>query len=611
MTSSYRAPLRDMRFVIDEWLNAETVWRGVPDWADLDSATAMQILEEAARFVGEQVAPLNGSGDLEGCRFEGGNVTMPAGFRDSYRAYVDGGWPALAISTDAGGQGLPQLLEVALHEMLAAANHAWLMSPGLTHGASACLRAHGAERLKVRYLSKIASGEWLTTMCLTEPQAGTDLGLLRAKAVPDADFRNDIGDAFRISGSKIFISGGDHDLTDNIVHLVLARLPDAPAGTRGLSLFLVPKWIDETGSAEPVRNGVYCEGIEKKMGLKASPTCTMQFEHALGWLIGEPHRGLAAMFVMMNAARLQVAMQGVAHAESAWQRAAAYACERTQMRAVAAPADYTGDPAQPAPIVLHPALRRILFDLRCVVEGERAIGFWIGQWLDIAAHHPDEIERAKAERFASLLTPVAKAFFTANGFDAASNALQVFGGYGYIHEYGIEQSVRDSRVSMLYEGTNQIQAIDLLVRKTIGDRGEKLRELLVHIRGEARECERAGTAHAEVASAARTLEVLCTDAWQITGKILEQSTHDKELPYRVADDYLAMIGWLLLAYAWARTLRIAEGAGKDDTFYAEKRATACYFFDYRIAGFEHCKRLVDAGCRAGLPFLSLALANGH
>ncbi|MCC8395720.1 acyl-CoA dehydrogenase [Paraburkholderia sp. MMS20-SJTR3] len=611
MTSSYRAPLRDMRFVIDEWLDAATVWRNVPDWADLDAATAVQILEEAARFVTEQVAPLNSSGDLEGCRFEGGEVTMPAGFRDSYRAYVDGGWPALAISADAGGQGLPQLLEVALHEMLAAANHAWLMSPGLTHGASACLHAHGAQSLKAHYLPKIVSGEWLTTMCLTEPQAGTDLGLLRAKAVPAAEVRSELGDAYRISGNKIFITGGAHDLTDNIVHLVLARLPEAPAGTRGLSLFLVPQWLDDSGSPQRVRNGVHCEGIEKKMGLKASPTCTMRFGDALGWMIGEAHRGLAAMFVMMNAARLQVAMQGVAHAQTAWQRASAYAAERTQMRAITTPADYRGDPAQPAPIALHPAMRRTLLDLRCVVEGERAIGLWIGQWLDIAAHHPDENERAKAERFASLLTPVAKAFFTANGFAAASNALQVFGGYGYIHEYGIEQTVRDSRVSMLYEGTNQIQAIDLLVRKTIGDRGEKLRELLAHILDEAAACSHKETAPAELTRIGHTLEQLCASASQITEELLEQSAADKELPYRVADDYLAMIGWLLLAYAWARTLRIAHATDSAETFYAEKRATARYFFDYRIAEFERCRQLVEAGCRASLPFLSMETLNGN
>ncbi|CAE6911238.1 3-methylmercaptopropionyl-CoA dehydrogenase [Paraburkholderia domus] len=599
MTFLYRAPLRDMRFVIEEWLNADAFWRNIPDWADFDSATAMQVLEEAGRFVTERLAPLNASGDLEHCQFRDGEVTMPAGFRDSYQAYVQGGWPTLALSSEYGGQDLPQLLEVALQEMLAAANHAWLMSPGLTHGASACLQAHGSEALKRQYLPKIASGEWLTTMCLTEPQAGTDLGLLRSKALPDEKQGRD---AYRISGSKIFISGGDHNLTDNIVHLVLARLPNAPAGTRGLSLFLVPTWLDDE-SLERVRNGVRCEGIERKMGLKASPTCTMQFDGALGWLIGEPHRGLAAMFVMMNAARLQVAMQGVGHAESAWQRAIAYATERVQMRAVAVPPDYAGDPKQAAPIALHPAVRRNLLDLRCVVEGERVIGYWIGQWLDIAARHPDETERRKADGFASLLTPVAKAFFTKNGFAGASNALQVFGGYGYIHEYGIEQTVRDSRVSMLYEGTNEIQAIDLLVRKVVADRGDKLRALIEHLRDEISEFANVGL---ELRRVGQELEQLCFDTGQVTTTIIEQGANDAELPYRIADDYLEMIGWLLLAYAWARTLRLVACASGDDPFYADKCVTGHYFFGYKIAEFAHCKRLVEAGCRTDLPFLNPA-----
>ena len=594
MTLQYRAPLRDMRFVIEEWLNADSVWRTIPDWADFDSETALQVLEEAARFVSEQLAPLNASGDLEQCQFHDGEVQMPSGFRESYRAWVEGGWPGLALSGEYGGQDLPQLLEVALQEMLAAANHAWLMSPGLTHGASACLQAHGSEALKRDYLPKIASGEWLTTMCLTEPQAGTDLGQLRTRAVPGA-----AAGSARISGSKIFITGGDHDLTDNIVHLVLARLPDSPPGTKGLSLFVVPKWYDGV-SSERVRNGVHCEGIEKKMGLKASPTCTMQFDDALGWLVGEPNRGLAAMFVMMNAARLQVAMQGVGHAESAWQRAAAYARERVQMRAVALPANCTAKPNAAAPIVLHPAMRRALFDLRCVVEGERAIGYWIGQWIDIAARHPDEEARSNADGFASLLTPIAKAFFTANGFSGASNALQVFGGYGYIHEYGIEQTVRDSRVSLLYEGTNEIQAIDLLLRKVIADKGRRLQALLEPMRAEAVACVELGV---ETAAAGRKLEQLCIDTWRTTEALIEASVQDVELPYRIADDYLAMTGWLLLAYAWARTLRLATRVSCDDPFYADKRATARYFFDYRIADFTHRKRLVEAGFHAELPFL--------
>lgn len=593
MSLDYQVPLRDMRFVIDEWIDAPGWWRSVPAWEDLDSATAQQVLEEAARFVMERIAPLNARGDLEGCRFERGEVAMPAGFREAYADFVAAGWPTLALDADAGGQGLPQLLEVALLEMLAAANHAWLMSPGLTHGATACLMAHGSDALKRDWLPKIASGEWLTTMCLTEPQAGSDLALLRARAAPDAAH-----DAWRIDGSKIFITGGDHDLTGNIVHLVLARLPDAPPGTKGLSLFLVPKWfLGENG--ERVRNGVHCEGIEKKMGLKASPTCSMRFEQALGWLIGEPHRGLASMFVVMNAARLQVAMQGVGHAQLAAQRAHAYAHERAQMRAVSVPAHYEGEPGKAAPIAFHPAMRRILLDLRATVEGERAIGYWTGYWLDVAARDPDATEREAARQLASLLTPVAKAFFTANGFAAASSALQVFGGYGYIHEYGVEQTVRDSRVAMLYEGTNEIQAIDLLVRKVLGDGGEALRALLAHVTAEAAHCMASGDPALNGAGA--RLDALAADVQRITGEIGQGSADDRELPYRVADDYLALLGWLLLAFAWARTLRIASNAPAGDPFYAGKLTTARYFFAYPLAAFDHRLRLIEAGCRAPLP----------
>ena len=588
--SSYRAPLRDIRFVIDEWLDAASWWRDVPQWADLDAQTAQQVLEEAAHFVETRIAPLNASGDLEGCRFEAGEVAMPAGFRESYADYVAAGWPTLALDEAEGGQALPLLLDVALHEMLAGANHAWLMSPGLTHGATACLQAHGCERVKRELLPKVASGEWLTTMCLTEPQAGSDLGLLRARATPDAAMN-----AYRVDGNKLFISGGVHDLTDNIVHLVLARLPDAPPGTKGLSLFVVPARL-ESGE----RNGVFCDGIEKKLGLKASPTCSMRFEHALGWLVGEPHRGLASMFVMMNAARLQVAMQGVGHAHSAWQRAERYAHERIQMRAVSVPAGVGIEPGSSAPIALHPAMRRILMELRALTEGERAIGYWIAHWLDMAARHADAETRDKAGRLASLLLPVAKAFFTENGFAAASDALQVFGGYGYIHDYGIEQTLRDSRVAMIYEGTNEIQAIDLLTRKVLPDRGAALQLLLAQIREEALRTEAVDDARARAIS--RKLTSLVDDVERVTQEVIGGCAEDAELPYRVADDYLAMLGWLLLAFSWARTLRIVDAMARDESFYAQKRATAWFFFDYPVAAFAHRRALVEAGLTASLPY---------
>lgn len=588
MTYQYAPPVRDMIFVIEEWLDAPATWQQIPDWADLDISTVQQVLEEAARFVAEQLAPLNGVGDVEGCRLENGEVTMPAGFAESYRAFAEGGWPLLSADESVGGQNLPGILEVALHEMLAAANHAWLMSPGLSHGALACLQAHGSEELQRDYLPKIASGEWLTTMCLTEPQAGTDLGQVRTKAFADRD------GSYRLTGEKIFITGGDHDLTENIVHLVLARLPDAPAGSRGLSLFLVPKYLPGNGATE--RNGVLCEGIEKKMGLKASPTCSLRFENAKGYVIGEPNRGLRAMFVMMNAARLQVAMQGVGHAESAAQRARAYAEERVQMRGVQ-------PESSEAPVLIsqHPAIRKILLDLRCIADGERAIGYWVGEWIDRAARHPDPSERKRADGMASLLTPIAKAFFTANGFQSASNALQVFGGYGYIHEYGIEQTVRDSRVSMLYEGTNEVQAIDLILRKVISDGGDMLRCLLSVIEEEVAAVAKAGAKGAEIAELLRELVAEMRD---ITERLVERSKDDKELPYRTADAFLSMAGWLLLTFAWARTWRVSTSHGGSDPFYAAKQACAEYFIDFRIQEFYHYRRQVEAGMKHKVPFLT-------
>ncbi|WP_233806886.1 acyl-CoA dehydrogenase family protein [Paraburkholderia sp. HP33-1] len=594
MTLIYKAPLRDMRFVMDEWLDAAAWWRDVPDWQDLDSQMAQQVLDEAARFVEERIAPLNASADLEGCHFDAGKVTTPAGFRESYAQYVEAGWPTLSLDTEHGGQGLPQLLDVALQEMLAGANHAWLMSPGLTHGATACLQAYGSDRVKRELLPKVASGEWLSTMCLTEPQAGSDVGLIRSRATEAPGT-----DGYFVDGSKIFISGGAHDLTENIVHLVLARLPDAPPGTKGLSLFVVPEWL-EGGDAGRSRNGVYCEGIEKKMGLKGSPTCTMRFERAFGWLVGEPHRGLACLFVMMNAARLQVAMQGLGHAQSAWQGAHAYAQERVQMRAVSVPPGATVAPGQASPIAVHPAMRRILMELRAIAEGERAIGYWTAHWLDIAARHADAAEREQAAQIASLLTPIAKAFFTANGFDAASNALQVFGGYGYIHEYGIEQTLRDSRVSMLYEGTNEIQAIDLLVRKVLPDGTRALDVLLRHVRAEAELCRESDPL---VRSAGVKLEELAQKIELTTQAIKTRQTQDPETAYRVADDYLAMLGWMLLAFAWARTLRIATPQRDTDAFYVEKQETGRFFFDYPLAAFDYRRSLVEAGCEAMLPYV--------
>jgi alkylation response protein AidB-like acyl-CoA dehydrogenase len=527
MMWSYQPPLRDMRFVMEDVLGASAAWRELPAFAELDADTAGQVLEEAGKFAAGVLAPINGAADLQGCTWRDGAVTTPTGYREAYRAFVEGGWPALACDPDDGGQGLPLLLNAALNEMLAAANHGWTMYPGLLHGAYDCLKAHGSAELKERYLAKIASGEWLATMNLTEPQAGSDLGQVRSKAEPGSE------GSWRITGSKIFISGGEHDLTDNIVHLVLARLPEAPAGTKGLSLFLAPKVLPDG-----TRNAIRCDGVEKKMGIKGSATCAMSFETATGWLVGQPHRGLAAMFVMMNSARLHVAMQGVGHLEMAQQNAHVYARERVQGRG--------------ATIASHPAMRRTLWSLRSLVEGERVLAYWTAQLLDEAHHHPEAARRARADGLVGLLTPVAKAFFTDNGHRGADDALQVWGGYGFVHEYGIEQTVRDSRIAMIYEGTNEIQAIDLLQRKVLDDGGEHLQSLLAMLDADA---DRAEATQPEFAAALRAQSGAARDATQA---LLDGRAVDPEWPLRVADDYLRALGFTLLAWAWMRSAQAAS-----------------------------------------------------
>lgn len=428
-----------------------------------DKALMRQVLDEAGKFVGEVVAPLNRGGDAIGARWQAGQVTMPPGFRDAYQAFWQAGWPALSADPADGGQGLPTVLEMVLYEWLSAANHGWTMAPGLLHGAYHCLKHHASAELQSRYLEKVATGEWLATMCLTEPHAGSDLGLVRTKAMPQADGR------YALSGTKIFISGGEHDLTDNIVHLVLARLPDSPPGPKGLSLFLVPKF-DEHGE----RSAVVCERIEEKMGLHGSPTCVLRFDEAMGWLVGEPGQGLQAMFVMMNAARLHVALQGVGLLDAAWQKADAYARERRQMRA-----PIRHDPSQPAdPIIEHPAIQRLLDTQRVWVDAGRVIAYRTALEIDVARHHPDADRRQQAQHWCALTTPVLKAAWTDQAFHGASDCLQVLGGHGYVREWGIEQIVRDARVTMIYEGTNEIQAQDLLFRKVLPDAGRAMHRWL-------------------------------------------------------------------------------------------------------------------------------------
>ena len=528
--NAYQPRTDDMQFVLSSVLNAPAQLQALPVFAEVDAELMQQVLDEAGKFVGEVIAPLNRDGDEIGAQWKDGAVTMPPGFKDAYQSFWQSGWPALAASAEDGGQGLPTVLEAMLYEMLSAANHGWTMAPGLLHGAYECIKHHASDELKALYLDKVATGEWLATMCLTEPHAGSDLGLARTKAVPLPDGQ------YAVSGTKIFISGGEHDLTDNIVHLVLARLPDAPPGPKGLSLFLVPKFYPD-GS----RSRVHCDRIEEKMGLHGSPTCVMRFDEAVCAIVGEPGKGLNAMFVMMNAARLHVALQGIGLLDAAWQKADAYAQERRQMRAPgkgksAAEADFIAE---------HPAMRRILDTQRAWVDAGRVLAYRTALELDLIKHSPDPETQAAAQRWCTLVTPIMKSVFTHQAFHGGSDCLQVFGGHGYVREWGIEQIVRDARVAMIYEGTNEIQAIDLLVRKVLADGGTGMNALLDTIAADLPSSAQASKAHTPAQARVQTLRA-------ITQQIVQAAPKDAALAYRVADDYLRAVALVLMDWAWLR-----------------------------------------------------------
>lgn len=533
----------EMLYVLTQVVHAERRLQELPAHAEVDAELMAQLMDEAGKFVASVIAPLNRIGDETGARWSDGAVTMPPGFRDAYQAFWQAGWPALAAAPEDGGQGLPAVLEAMLFEMLSAANHAWTMAPDLLHGAYDCLKAHGTQELKDRYLDKLASGEWLPTMCLTEPHAGSDLGLVSTRAVAQTD------GSYRISGSKIFISSGEHDLSDNIVHLVLARLPDAPPGPKGLSLFLVPKFLPDGA-----RSAVHCERIEEKMGLHGSATCVMRFEAATGWLIGESGRGLNAMFVMMNSARLHVALQGIGLLEAAWQKADEYSRERRQMRApgrkaaqarsnaaVASAADLIGE---------HPAMRRILDSQRAWIDAGRVIAYRTALELDITKQHPSSERREAAQRWCSLSTPILKAIFTQQAFYGGSECLQVFGGHGYVRESGIEQHVRDARVTMIYEGSNEIQAIDLLLRKVLPDGAFAFNGWLAELGADL---------DPAVPAQARLLSRL-TSLREHTQRLLQAAAQDDTLAYWLAEDFLHAVGLTLVDWAWTQIERSSEAA---------------------------------------------------
>ncbi|EMM3099119.1 acyl-CoA dehydrogenase C-terminal domain-containing protein [Pseudomonas aeruginosa] len=578
----YNAPLRDMRFLLNDVFDAPALWQRLPRLAErIDADTADAILEEAAKVTGGLLAPLNRSGDEEGAQWQDGAVRTPAGFREAYATYAEGGWVGLTGNPAHGGMGMPKMLAVQFEEMMYAANASFSLYSTLSAGACLALDAHGSEELKNRYLPNMYAGTWAGSMCLTEPHAGTDLGIIRTKAEPQAD------GSYRISGTKIFITGGEQDLTENIIHLVLAKLPDAPAGSRGISLFLVPKFLVGDDGALGARNAVHCGSIEHKMGIKASATCVMNFDGASGWLVGEVNKGLAAMFTMMNYERLSIGIQGIGCAEMSYQSAVAYARERLQSRAPTGPvaSDKAADP-----IIVHPDVRRMLLTMKALTEGGRAFSTYVGQQLDLAKYAEDQEERSQAEALVALLTPVAKAFFTDTGLESCVLGQQVFGGHGYIREWGQEQLVRDVRIAQIYEGTNGIQALDLMGRKVVANGGLFLSIFSREVRAFA-----AG-ANAELAEFVTPLLTALDLLDNLTQGIVARAGNDPREIGAASVEYLHLFGYTAYAYLWARMAAAAlRQREADPAFHDGKLATARFYFARILPRVHSLAAAVEAG----------------
>lgn len=536
---TYTAPLANMRYLLKDVFHAEQQWAQMPAFAAIDSNTVDAILEEGAKLCSNVIQPLNRSGDEEGARLENGQVITPKGFKEAYQKVAAGGWVGLSGDSEYGGQGLPKMLTVLFEEMLYSANNSFTLYVALTAGAALALRAHGSDALKKKYLPKMYSGEWAGAMGLTEPHCGSDLGILKTKALPSDN------NSYKISGTKIFITGGDQDLTENIIHFVLARLPDAPAGPKGISLFLVPKMLVNDDGTLGARNCFAAASLEHKMGIKASATCVMNFDGATGWLVGQPHQGLAAMFTMMNYERLSIGIQGIGCGEMSYQNAVRYAKDRLQGRAAHGAANTSGIAD---PIIHHADVRRMLLTQRAYNEAGRAFAVYLGLQLDIANHHPDKILRDKAEQRVALLTPVAKAFFTDKGFEGCVLGQQVFGGHGYIREWGQEQLVRDARIAQIYEGTNGIQAIDLLKRKVLANNGLRMREFISEIEQDVT------TYHPSFAAEEDAVLQACSLLSSLTFWLVKGDRRDADLCSSAACDYLHVVGYTVYAWLWLKML---------------------------------------------------------
>ena len=556
----YNAPLADMKFILNDVFHAEQFFQANENLAHVDTATAEAILEEMAKFAQNVTLPINRSGDEEGATFSNGNVTTPAGFKQAFKQYADGGWIGLGAEEEWGGQGMPKMLTVLADEMLFATNPSFLLYPLLSVGAGMALNSYASQEQKETYLPKIYSGEWSGTMCLTEPHAGTDLGIIKTKAE-----RNEDG-TYNITGTKIFITGGDHDLAENIIHLVLAKTPDAPAGSRGISLFIVPKFLVNADGSVGERNAAAPGSIEHKMGIKASATCVMNFDDAKGYLVGKENEGLAAMFVMMNYERLSMGLQGLGASEFAYQNAAQYATDRIQGRS----ASGVKSPNKAADsILVHGDVRRMLLNARANNEASRAFAVYVGQQLDITKFSTDAEAVKAANNRVSLLTPVAKAYLTDTAFDAVIDAQMVFGGHGYIREWGMEQCVRDLRIAQIYEGTNGVQSQDLIGRKTIKCNGVFIEEYLTEIRDFANDLE------ADLNFIKDATLDAATEIESVTQFILEAAAENSEFSNAAAVDYLHAVGLLSFSYMFARIAKAAKA--KEGEFYQNKLSLALYF----------------------------------
>ncbi|MFI7866578.1 acyl-CoA dehydrogenase C-terminal domain-containing protein [Ectopseudomonas khazarica] len=579
--ADYKAPLRDMRFVLNEVFDVSKLWAELPALAEVvDADTASAILEEAGKVTAGSIAPLNRSGDEEGCSWDDGAVKTPAGFPEAYQTYAEGGWVGVGGSPEFGGMGMPKVIGAQVEEMVNSANLSFGLYPMLTAGACLSILNHASEELKAQYLPNMYAGVWAGSMCLTEPHAGTDLGIIRTKAEPQAD------GSYKVTGTKIFITGGEHDLTENIIHLVLAKLPDAPAGPKGISLFIVPKVMVNADGSLGEKNALGCGSIEHKMGIKASATCVMNFDGATGYLVGEVNKGLNAMFTMMNYERLGVGIQGLALGERSYQSAVEYARERIQSRAPTGPQakDKAADP-----IIVHPDVRRMLMTMKALNEGGRAFSSYVAMQLDTAKYSEDKDTARRADELVALLTPVAKAFLTDMALETTVHGQQIFGGHGFIREWGQEQLVRDCRITQIYEGTNGIQSLDLMGRKIVGSGGSFYKHLSDEIKAFV------ASADAGLAEFTQPLTAAVQNLDELTAWVLYRAKSNPNEIGAASVEYLHVFGYTAYAYMWALMARAALGKEAQDEFYASKLGTARFYFARLLPRVHSLSASVKAG----------------